>query len=185
MDFKDTDCTLYCSVCGTEWDLYFTVETIHGTSILCKNFPKCTNYLRPSVAACMQLNKRGLEVYSWERECYRCHKITRVYTYFLDYQLKCPNMHFRRIGLGDIPELDKLMIQKYNTIKTCFTKRTEYRYKNATNTCEHCGAVQGYFYVVEDPHEANIEFEHKKYLYETIPCYPNKELYDELSFLDK
>lgn len=182
---EDTNCVLYCPKCGTAWNLFLTVETIHGRFILCRNFPKCTNYIKPSALACMQLNKVGLEVYSWERECYKCHKSTRVYTYFLDYQLQDEYVHLgSHIGLGNIYTLDKLMMKRYGTIKMCNTKRSDFLGKIATNTCEHCGAIQGYYYVVEDPHEADIEFNHSKYLYEIIPCYWNKELEDELVFLD-
>lgn len=177
--------SLYCIECGMALDLFFTIETLHGRFILCKNFPKCKNYLRPSVAACMQLYKTGLDVYSWQRKCHRCHKYTRVYTYFLDYQLQdayaCLGQH---IGLGNISHLDKLMMNRYSTIKMCNTRHPEFKGKIATNVCEHCGAVQGYHYVVEHSHDANIEFEHNRYYLETIPCYPNVELCNELKFLD-
>ena len=177
--------SLYCSECGMALDLFFTIKTLHGKFILCKNFPKCKNHLRPSVAVCMQLYKTGLDVYSWQRKCHRCHKPTRVYTYFLDYQLQgayaCLEQH---VGLGNIYQLDKLMMNRYSTIKMCNTRHPEFIDKIATNVCEHCGAVQGYHYVVEHSHDANIEFEHKRYYHETIPCYPNEKLCHELKFLD-
>lgn len=31
--------SLYCIECGMALDLFFTIETLHGRFILCKNFP--------------------------------------------------------------------------------------------------------------------------------------------------
>lgn len=177
---------LYCTKCGTPLDLYFRVKSIHGKYILCPNFPKCTHHLRPSKAAGLQLQKEGLKVYSWERVCYRCHQNTRVYTYFLNYQLQdeYANMCMGNIGLGNVYELDKLMMKYFSSIQMRKTKHEDFLSSYAANTCEHCGATQGYYYVVDDPDEPNLVFELNKYLYTTIPCPLNETLIQALSFLD-
>ncbi len=85
------------------------------------------------------------------------------------------------IGLGDVFELDKLMMKHFTTIKMRMSKLKDSVI--ATNTCEHCGAIQGYYYVVDDP-DANLDFERSKYLFTTIQCQPNEALRQALSCLD-
>lgn len=125
------------------------------------------------------IRENGIAIYAWKRECYKCHKETTVYSYYIIHDLKkvlwgnfgldqCPE-----IGLGYIPALDKLVAEHFPAAAI------RQRYSNSegesyfANGCSHCDCLQGRYYVVDDPHEiiddlwdddGNME----KYLVETI-----------------
>lgn len=55
------------------------------------------------------------------------------------------------IGLGDILELDKYLEKQYPTIKPTYSSTRNQT--KMSNLCEHCKALLGRNYVVDDPHE--------------------------------
>ncbi|MCG2729197.1 MAG: hypothetical protein L6276_02770 [Acetobacterium sp.] len=68
---------------------------------------------------------------------------------------------FSGMGLSDIPSLDKYLSQAYPNIKKSFSKTIGESY--TVNHCQHCKSIQGYNYVVTDPHEifSELTFEYK------------------------
>lgn len=110
-------------------------------------------------------------IYSIYKECYKCHKPTKIYTYIIfdddtydnveypwDKERLLINQHLlnhmedssieyyglKVIGGDEI--LDKMLMEKYpNKIKNnfSFTKG----YKCPMNICEHCGASQGEYFI--------------------------------------
>ena len=55
------------------------------------------------------------------------------------------------IGLGDLSYVDEMLSQEITTIQLRYSRTTKSKYM--ANTCEHCGALQGRNYVVDDPDE--------------------------------
>lgn len=117
----------------------------------------------------------GCLTYGWKRECYKCKRVTIVYTYYLGYdlyELDCSFDGLWGIGLGDIEPVDVALSKKYKTIYESYSNTVNYSYM--ANHCEHCGAIQGKNYVVDDPHEILGDLENRRlgiYLIENIPCH--------------
>ena len=88
----------------------------------------------------------------------------------------------KNIGIGDVPFIDRILIEKYKNIKLIRSKTINEEY--VANVCEHCGCLQGHNYVVDDPHEIYEELIHEKkmekYLFDNISLegifIPYKEL---------
>lgn len=144
-----------------------------GKFVGCSNFPDCKSTLKIYEWAFEYIKEFGINLYSWDRICWKCGKTTKVYSYFLNYDLEELDEYFSwldPIGLGDIETLDKFLSTKYHTIRKMFSKTVSMSY--FANTCEHCGALQGRFFIVEDPHEIMSDlFNHNmdRYFIENIP----------------
>jgi len=153
----------------------------------CSNFPKCRSTLKIHELIFEYIKTYGINIYAWDRICWKCGKTTKVYSYFLNYDLCELDDYFESIGfigLGDIETLDKLLSLKYNTICKKFSKTENKSY--FANTCEHCKALQGRYYVVEDPHEIMDELftgDMEKYLIENIPYEKMKIPLEEIKSL--
>lgn len=128
---------------------------------------------------------KELIVYSYESECYKCHQKTRIITYVvfddgtndnvtypwdkkralenqnIEAHMRCPEIEFYGIHiLGQEPELDKILLEKYPeniAIKYSNTVKRSY----AMNLCDCCKAGQGHFYVY---YEINRIIQKKKQL---------------------
>lgn len=159
-----------CKACNGH---YKVRESQYGLFGGCSKFPNCKSTIQLPDLVFEFLSNRGVDIYCWEKECYRCKKNTFVYSYFLYYSLEELDGIFTMmhgLGLGDISWLDNFLIDNFKTIKKCFSKTTKSYY--AANTCIHCGALQGRNYVVDDPHEIVQDLFHEhsmdKYLYKTV-----------------
>ncbi len=101
------------------------------------------------------VRNNGLTLYSWKRECWKCKKQTNIISYFLDYEIEQQDESFDSctgpIGIGYIPCIDNILARKYKNIELRYSHASECEY--VCNVCEHCGAIQGRNYVVDDPHE--------------------------------
>lgn len=165
--------------CKSCEDGYYKVrESQYGLFGGCSEFPKCKSTIKLPDLVFEFLRNRGVDIFCWDKECYKCHKNTKVYSYYLYYELEELDPIFSilsGIGLGDILWVDNLLTKKIKTIKQCFSKTTKSAY--IANTCEHCGALQGRNYVVDDPHEIFQELFHdhsmEKYLHQTITVNEN------------
>jgi ssDNA-binding Zn-finger/Zn-ribbon topoisomerase 1 len=141
----------------------------------CSNYPQCKSTLKIHDFVFEYIKAYGINVYAWEKACWKCGKNTKVYSYYLNYDLAEADDYFEHlgnIGLGDIGSVDKYLSDKYSTINVRFSKTVNGSYM--ANTCEYCRALQGRNYVVEDPHEImnDLMFDHDmdKYWVENIPC---------------
>lgn len=116
-------------------------------------------------------NKHDFITYTYETECYRCKKTTRIFTYivfaddtnesavfpwdkprFLKSQdiiahMMNPSIEYYGVYVvGSIYEFDKILMEKY-------LDRIAVKYSNVVkksypmNLCEHCNAPQGKYYV--------------------------------------
>lgn len=126
----------------------------YGFFAACNTFPRC-NFNKSFEEAVLQILKQeGVNLYGWQHECYRCHKQTPVYTYFINKQLK-PYMEYGielgNLGLDTIPSIDRYLTKKYDSINRNFSK-TRNCY-TVSNNCIHCHALVGNFYIVDDPHD--------------------------------
>ena len=139
----------------------------------CSNFPKCRSTIKASELILNFIKLNGLNLFAWDKECWKCNNQTKVYSYFLFYELEELHPMFRccgGMGLGDIGAFDNIVMQKYPTIKNQFSHTT--KSNCIANSCQKCGALQGYYHVVTDPHEIWNDLAHNhtmdKYCIENI-----------------
>ena len=146
----------------------------YGMFAGCSNYPNCKSTLNLPDIILKYIENYGLKVYRWEKACYKCGKLTPVYSYYLSYDLEDLDEIFSMggptVGLGDLSYIDELLSQEIPSIKVRYSKTTNSKYM--ANTCEHCGALQGRNYVVDDPHEIISELWHnhgmEKYLFKWL-----------------
>lgn len=139
----------------------------------CSNFPNCRSTITIAEFIKEFLKTNGLNIYCWQKQCPKCKLPTKVISYFLNYDLGEFDEWFQNgwmIGLGDIPFIDKILMDKYENIKYMRSKTTNST--NISNVCENCGCLQGHNYVVDDPHEiwSDLLFDRsmEKYLIDNI-----------------
>ena len=139
-------------------------EGKYGVFAGCSNYPSCKSTLNLPDLVLKYIQNYGLNIYRWEKECYKCKKKTPVYSYYLDYDLvdldELFSMGGPTVGLGDLCYVDELLSKQIPTIQLRYSNTTKSKYM--ANTCEHCGALQGRNYVVDDPHEIIGELWHDR-----------------------
>lgn len=145
----------------------------YGLFAACDNFPKCRHTMRLNKYLYDVLKKDGVNIYGWEHECWKCHHKTKVYTYFINKQLK-PYMEdgveLGNLGLDSIKSIDKYLEKNYKTINTNYSK-TQNKYCTSNN-CSYCNSLIGNHFIVDDPHDIFddwINGDLDKYVVETIP----------------
>lgn len=145
----------------------------YGLFAACDNFPNCRNTMKLNKFLYEILKKEGIYIYGWDHECWKCHKKTKVYTYFINKQLK-PYMEehteLGNLGLDSFPPIDEYLKQNYKTINKNFSK-TQKAFCTSNN-CSYCNALIGNYYIVEDPHDIFNEWitsDLNKYIVEKIP----------------
>lgn len=156
----------------------------YGMFAGCTNYPDCQSTLSIPKLVLEYINKYGINIYRWEKECYKCKNKTYVYSYYLSYELEELDEVFSttspNVGLGDLQYVDEILSQQISTIQICYSKTIKSSYM--ANTCQHCGALQGRNYVVDDPHEIIGELWHnhsmKKYFFKNIKV-------EDISLLNK
>ena len=126
----------------------------YGLFAACNNFPACKNTIKLNEFLYDVLKKDGINIYGWDHKCWKCNKTTKVYTYFINKQLP-PYMdeyvEFQSLGLDSIKPLDDYLIRNYKTINKNYSK-TKGCYCTSNN-CEHCNALIGNYFIVDDPHD--------------------------------
>lgn len=139
----------------------------------CSNYPRCKSTMKLFEIVQTFIQERGINIYRWEKVCWKCGKPTPVYSYYLDYELEELDEYLSScgtVGLGDLTYIDQLLAKEIPSIQLRYSNTTKSKYM--ANTCTHCGALQGRNYVVDDPHEIIGELWHDhnmvKYLYKTI-----------------
>ncbi len=162
-DFKKNH--LSCKKC----DGYYVIrEGKYGNFGGCSNYPECKSTINVSEFIILIIKKQGVNIYSFDKKCYNCESYTKVYSYYLTYQLEKIDefftIGFSNVGLGDIKTLDEEMEKKYKNIRVMYSKTTNSKYY--ANACEKCGKIQGKNYVVDDPHEIFDSLYRKKDLIE-------------------
>lgn len=159
-----------CSNCNGH---YVIREGKYGTFAGCSEYPHCKSTRKIYELAHMFISKYGMNLYGWQKTCWKCKQDTMVYSYFLYYELKEIDNIFSSvhgIGIGDIPCIDKIISNKYPTVEMRYSSTTQSKYM--ANICMHCKSLQGRNYVVDDPHEIMTDLFHdhtmEKYLVENI-----------------
>lgn len=135
----------------------------YGDFVGCSNFPNCRNSMSINNLIYLFYKQYGFNLYGWNIKCWKCGKETKVYSYFPLYDLSFCDEHFGYYagkGLGDLPSIDKYLIENYKNIKVKYSYTTKTSY--TANVCEHCGSLQGRNYVVDDPHEIMGSLYHNK-----------------------
>jgi len=80
---------------------------------------------------------KDIPVFKWNQECWKCHMQTSVVSYNV-----CVGYNYH---IGDILRLDEALISNYPFVKKVFSKTMDEEV--IANTCIHCGALQGNWYV--------------------------------------
>lgn len=159
---------------------YKLKEGKFGAFAGCSNYPQCKSTIKLNELFARFFVINGVNIYAWDKVCWKCDKKTKVYSYYLNYELDqvYDELYGANIGIGDVPYLDNILSNKYPTIRSAYSNTTKSNYM--ANNCEHCGALQGHNYVVDDPHEimSDLIFDSNmgKYLIETLQI----EITDEL-----
>lgn len=145
----------------------------YGTFAGCSNYPHCKSTMKLFEFVQAFIKEHGINIYRWEKDCWKCGKRTPVFSYYLNNELEELDEDlgsYGPIGLGDLDHIDQLLGKEFSSIKMRYSNTTKSKYM--ANTCVHCGALQGRNYVVDDPHEIIGELWHDhhmgKYLYKTI-----------------
>ena len=158
----------------------------------CSNYPTCKSTMKLSDFTTRYFMENGINIYAWDKICWKCRMTTKVYSYYLNYELENLYGYFgtgkiitENIGLGDFQSIDKILAKKYPTIESRYSMTTHDSY--VSNGCEHCRALQGKYYVVEDPHEIMGDLMQrdgmKKYLIDSIQIEDVEEFKKEIPIL--
>jgi len=143
---------------------YVVRESEYGVFAGCSNFPKCKSKMKLHELVGEFILKYGLGIYKWEKNCWKCSKGIPVFSYYLGYELENLDEYFSYYipapGIGVLTFIDRILLEKYSTIQIRYSKTTDTNY--IANVCPHCNSLQGYNYVVEDPHEIFINLFHQK-----------------------
>lgn len=150
--------------CGSCDGHYKIREGEYGIFAGCSHYPACKSTLSLPEFVLKYVQRYGLKIYCWNKQCYKCGKMTPVFSYYLDYDLADLDEFFSMsgptVGLGDLCYVDEWLSRQIPTIQMRYSKTTHSKYM--ANTCEHCGALQGRDYVVDDPHEIIGELWHDR-----------------------
>lgn len=142
---------MVCNKCGNKMIIRYGKYGFFGS---CSNYPNCKNNIKLSEFMYEILKKEQLNIYSWKKECWKCHKLVPVYTYMIGKQM-VPYMQqtyqIGNIGLGSIKKIDNYLIKNFPSINDNYSKTLSKTC--ASNNCIYCGALQGNNFVVDDPHE--------------------------------
>ncbi len=117
----------------------------YGDFYGCINYPTCTSTKSLQEIALAFYKYNGINIYSWDKPCDKCHKDTTVYSYALANQFSEYNNNlylsvFGKVStesdgmISDIPMLDKYLSTVHKNI---YLARTKYH-----NHCDHCGSTQ-------------------------------------------
>lgn len=143
---------------------YKVREGKYGIFAGCSRYPTCKSTLSLPDLVLKYIQLYGLKIYHWDKQYYKCGQTTTVYSYYLDYDLadldEVFSMGGPTVGLGDLSYVDEWLSRQIPTIRMRYSNTTRSKYM--ANTCEHCGALQGRNYVVDDPHEIIGELWHER-----------------------
>jgi len=102
-----------------------------------KNIPTATPY----EDLIQEINiLKDIPIFKWNQECWKCHMQTSVVSYDLTLGYS--------FHIGDVLKLDEVLISNYPFVKKVLSKTMDE--KVIANTCIHCGALQGNWYVGDD-----------------------------------
>lgn len=150
-----------CTECSGQYKIN---EGKYGAFAGCSNYPSCKSTLDLPTLVLRYIQKDGINIYRWDKECYKCKKHTQVYSYYLDYDLEeikgFSDIISPTVGLGDISYVDELLSREIPSIQMRYSNTVQLTYM--ANACQHCRALQGRNYVVDDPHEIIGELWHDR-----------------------
>lgn len=117
------------------------------------------------------LDTTEIPIYKWSHNCWKCGKETDIVTYDI--------VFLYNHSIGDIEKLDRMLIDIYPFVKMVYSKTQ--RQNVIGNTCIHCGAYQGNFFISQQLlHQYNSKGEEEitdKYIPNTLTAedFPNDE----------
>lgn len=138
---------------------YIIREGTTGTFAGCSNYPRCRSTVSVEEFVYRHFAMNGINVYCWNKFCWKCNKATPVYSYYLKLDLSKVTDLFKydaEVGIGSFESLDRCLRLAYPSITQKYSRTVNGIY--TANTCVHCGSLQGRNYVVEDPHEIFHEY---------------------------
>lgn len=142
---------IQCKTCEGH---YVIRDGKYGVFAGCSHYPVCKSTLKIPELVYEFIRKYGINIYQWQKQCWKCQQETPVYSYYLYYELSELDPFFsvlHGIGVGDISSIDRLLSLNVPTVKMKYSKTLNEHYM--ANVCLHCGTIQGHNYVVTDPHE--------------------------------
>ena len=86
------------------------------------------------------LDLKEIKIFKWERPCWKCDNTTSIVTYDLEVGY---DFH-----IGSITKLDKLLMERYPSVKNVFSKTMEEN--TIANVCVKCGMLQGNWFIMEE-----------------------------------
>jgi hypothetical protein len=100
-----------------------------------------------------------IPIYKWKHECWKCGKENDIVSYNFIFMYN----H----SIGDIEEIDRELMKIYPFVKEVYS----YTQKRMVigNTCIHCGAYQGNFFVIEEMLEQFNEHGEEDLIDKNIP----------------
>ena len=115
--------------CGVCRGYYKVREGKYGVFAGCSNYPSCRSTLNLPDLVLKYIQLYGLNIYCWNRKCYKCGKETAVYSYYLDYDLADLDEFFSMggptVGLGDLSYVDELLSKQIPTIQLRYSNTTK------------------------------------------------------------
>ncbi len=82
-----------------------------------------------------------IPIYKFIRKCWKCNMDTPIITY-------CYDTHVGLITIGSVDKLDKLLMEKYSSIKTKYSRTMEQDV--IANICINCGVLLGNYFVHDE-----------------------------------
>lgn len=115
-----------CQVNFTQCNGHYVIrEGAYGLFAGCTNYPKCKSTLKVPDLIAQFFKIQGVNIYGWGKNCWKCKKTTKVYSYYLAYEIaEIFGTFGDEIGLGDIPYLDNILMKKYPNIHPRYSKTT-------------------------------------------------------------
>ena len=81
----------------------------------CSNYPQCRSTISSTDFFIELIDKYGVNIYKWERKCFKCGKFTPVYSYFINYDYAYGAATYM-MGLGDINCIDSHLASMIDSI---------------------------------------------------------------------
>lgn len=170
--FNKTNSMLHSIKCKLCSGHYVSKQGKSGAFFGCSNFPECKSTIDYNGFVSLVFAKEGISVYRWNRECWKCNRMIPVYSYYLNYTLNAYSDSTQAVfsnnnyGLGYNKPLDEMIAKDIPTLKMSHSKTEDVDY--IANRCEFCDAMQGRYFIVDEPEEIEDDLEERlmdKYFY--------------------
>lgn len=102
---------------------------------LCYRFKHEGEYLKNCIC-----HRTKIPIYKWDAYCWKCGNITP----HISYDFRCGSDH----SIGDLPLIDLKLMELYTFVRKIHSHTMQQEV--IANTCNHCGSLQGNFFILEE-----------------------------------